>query len=220
MANNERALAAITHAMATLEAVRGDMCGEPLVKAATPTPEALSDAIVAEAHAVVAAIIGTDDPAAVAGAITAAMGAPLDVYGAHDAAVAMGKAVTSAPTMPATAKLGLGLAEVEMRSRLEPLEHLAKHTGTVRPATLVEARSNLAAVELAKTLKPIPPKPAAYVDRRAELRALRDQQRDVGNHDGAQLTQRELDLEEVKAATRTPSASVAWGDGVRPLPAA
>jgi hypothetical protein len=64
-------------------------------------------------------------------------------------------------------------------------------------------------------------KPLPYVDRRAELRALRDQQRDMGNHEAAAVTERELLAAEALAATR-PEAAVhtPWGNAARPLPAA
>jgi hypothetical protein len=169
----------------------------------------------------VGAVTGEPDPDARVALVQGALAEPINLHGSPDAATILAKAATAAPTMPATARLGLGLAEVEMLSRLEPLEHLAKNTGgSVPPEKLAEARSDLACVALAKTLKPLPPNPAEYVDRRPELTALRDRARSNGDEGAAQTWSAALAIEEAKAATRTPSASIPWG-GARPfVPAA
>ena len=58
---------------------------------------------------------------------------------------------------------------------------------------------------------------APYLDRRPDLAALRERQREFGNVPGTELTTRELEHEEAKAVTHTPVFSTPIG-GMRVIP--
>ncbi|HLK11088.1 MAG TPA: hypothetical protein VKW76_06890 [Candidatus Binatia bacterium] len=191
----------------------------PSVPAAKPEEPQLSDGALLELMAKVADIIGTEDPEKIVGAILAARTAPTDMHGDFAGAVLMAKVAGGMPALGGPAPTGEAVEFFE--SRLEPLEtqlrHLSKAAGGTPQALVTrtrEARSDLEAVKLAKTLKPTRPASAPYVDRRPELRALRDKQKELGNFDGAALTTRQLLLEEARAALCTPlppSDIIPWG---------
>ena len=144
-----------------------------------------------------------------------AAAAPVDMHGSHDAAVTLATAVASAP-LPGVPNVGV--AERDFAERARHLGFLAEHAGGVPETKLREVESDAAAVALAKTLKPIamaPPSP--YTDRRPALREQRDLAKAQGNREGVEMLERELMLEEGRAATRAPTSTALWGGIARPL---
>ena len=190
-----------------------------LKKATAPT-ETLDDDTLALALTTVSNLTGETDVGALTKIIGAALGAPVDMHGAPGAAAMLAAALAT----PATPAVGLPDAEGWAAAKLEPLAKAAEYsasTGGVPRAHLAMARSDVEAITYAKGIKPTRIGPDAtareHADRRGDLTALRDRAKAQGNVEGAAMWQRELDVEEAKAATRVPTSSVAWGARAVPL---
>jgi hypothetical protein len=243
----ERARAAIAHAKATLDDILAGIGGKPLAKrgsgdgelhdmrkasasgteAAQEPSEELAKAVLSE----VAAITGEYDPDKIVTIIEKAMTAKVNINDPIAAAAVARAVIAEQPTYTLALNGGGGaVAAADAARAVEQAEMLNLHKAAgapwpVPPERLRELRSTAEALAYLRD-NPIEPHQIGYaakpwVDNRQELRDARDLARSRGNHGGAEMYQRELDLAEARAVVAAgPTSTDTWGGRIVHRPAA